>query len=399
MKNHLHFEKLKLLCTVFIFLLFACGDKPEESCVAPTGGQFIEVRSMGTIDIQFINDLRPSFGIPESFTAKYDVDVYAVNYATTDPDGKEAIATGAIYIPKTGNDDPLSLLSGQHGLTIKKRDVPSTLPLYGYLGLFGAAKGYASVQADYLGLGNSDVQNQPVNQKSSAVAVVDLIDGMRHYACENDIPLNENVFLLGYSTGGYVSMAVHHELNENPRSFVINASVMVAGYFDLNISESFQIADTLYRPAWALYSPFMYDQQYQVGLMDKMVESPHKEKLNDLFNGEKDASEIDKALTPISKNLFTDAARTSFGTHSDFASFRQVLSDNSLNEVVPQSPVLFIHSKEDGAVDFEQSVNMHIFINSHGGNATITLLEKGEHEPAAYSPAVIQAIDWLKQYE
>ncbi|HIB79567.1 MAG TPA: hypothetical protein EYO54_05035, partial [Candidatus Marinimicrobia bacterium] len=357
MKNHLHFEKLKLLCTVFIFLLFACGDKPEESCVAPTGGQFIEVRSMGTIDIQFINDLRPSFGIPESFTAKYDVDVYAVNYATTDPDGKEAIATGAIYIPKTGNDDPLSLLSGQHGLTIKKRDVPSTLPLYGYLGLFGAAKGYASVQADYLGLGNSDVQNQPVNQKSSAVAVVDLIDGMRHYACENDIPLNENVFLLGYSTGGYVSMAVHHELNENPRSFVINASVMVAGYFDLNISESFQIADTLYRPAWALYSPFMYDQQYQLGLMDKMVESPHREKLNDLFNGEKDASEIDKALTPISKNLFTDAARTSFGTHSDFASFRQVLSDNSLNEVVPQSPVLFIHSKEDGAVDFEQSVN------------------------------------------
>ena len=130
-----------------------------------------------------------------------------------------------------------------------------------------------------------------------------------------------------------------------------------------------------------------------------MVESPHREKLNDLFNGEKDASEIDKALTPISKNLFTDAARTSFGTHSDFASFRQVLSDNSLNEVVPQSPVLFIHSKEDGAVDFEQSVNMHIFINSHGGNATITLLEKGEHEPAAYSPAVIQAIDWLKQYE
>ncbi len=399
MERQPYLKILQLLWVIIILFIPACGDKPEESCVDPTGGQFIEVRSMGTIDTKFINDLRPSFGIPETFIAQFDVEVFAVTYATTDPDGKEATATGAIYIPKTGNSDPLSLLSGQHGLTIKKRDVPSTLPLYGYLGLFGAATGYASVQADYLGLGNSDTQNQPVNQKASAMAVVDLIEGFRHYACENDIPLNENVFLLGYSNGGYVSMAVHHELNKNPRSFEIKASVMVAGYFDITVAETVQIADTLYRPAWALYTPFMYDQQYKLGLMDKMVKSPYREKLNDLFTGEKDGSEIDRALTPISKNLFTDAALTGFGTHSDFASYRKALSDNSLNEVVPKSPVLFIHSKEDGAVDFEQSVNMHAYINAHGGTASMTLLETGGHEPAAYSPSVIQAIDWLKQYE
>jgi len=29
----------------------------------------------------------------------------------------------------------------------------------------------------------------------------------------------------------------------------------------------------------------------------------------------------------------------------------------------------------------------------------LVLLETGQHNPVAYAPAVIQAIDWLKQYE
>ena len=72
---------------------------------------------------------------------------------------------------------------------------------------------------------------------------------------------------------------------------------------------------------------------------------------------------------------------------------------NSLAEVVPDSPVLFIHSKEDGVVPFSQSVNMHEYINTHGGKSFLVLLETGEHSPVAYAPAVIQAIDWLRKYE
>ncbi|MBT3675221.1 MAG: hypothetical protein HOA15_01625 [Candidatus Marinimicrobia bacterium] len=385
---------------IILFSLFACEDKKEDSvCTDPIQGKFINVQEKGTISAEFINGLRPSFGIPETFVVKYDVAVLSVTYTTVNPDGKETTASGAVYIPKTGDDNPLSLLSGHHGTTIKKADVPSVLPLYGYLGLFGAGAGYAAVQADYLGLGSSELDYQPFSQKFSGVAVVDLIDGVRHYACENGIPLNDNVFMLGYSNGGYVSMAVHDELQVNPRSFNIDASVMVAGYFDLRISESFQIPDSLYRPSWALYSPIMYDKRYNLGLMEKIVKPPYLEKLSTLFNGQKDATEIDNALTLISKDLLTESFLTSFRTNPDFKNYRDSLVSNSLADVIPDSPVLFIHSKEDGAVPYSQSVNMHQYINSNGGNASLVLLETGQHNPVAYAPAVIQAIDWLKQYE
>ena len=117
-------------------------------------------------------------------------------------------------------------MSGQHGYTIRKIDVPSVTPLYGYLGLFGASIGYASVQSDYIGLGSSNVSYESVNMHENGNAVVDLISGIKYYACENDIELNDKVFLLGYSNGGYNSMAAHKILIDDPRDYDISASVL-----------------------------------------------------------------------------------------------------------------------------------------------------------------------------
>ena len=88
-------------------------------------------------------------------------------YETTDPKGNSVIASGAIYIPVKTDNEPLSLISGQHGLTIKRSDVASVLPLYGYLGVFGAGIGYAVIQPDYLGLGSSTFPYYPVYQKTN----------------------------------------------------------------------------------------------------------------------------------------------------------------------------------------------------------------------------------------
>ena len=77
----------------------------------------------------------------------------------------------------------MSLISGQHGLTIKKYDVPSVIPSYGYFGFFGAAIGYAAIQPDYVGLGTSDYPFYPFGQKANGRALVDMADGMMTYAC------------------------------------------------------------------------------------------------------------------------------------------------------------------------------------------------------------------------
>ena len=387
----------------YLFLAFliiwGCENDSLDPCEMPSVGKFTKVSDMGIISANFINNIRPDFGIPEdNFTALYDVQIFSVEYTTTDNKNNIIYASGAIYLPLTSNDEPLSILSGQHGYTIRKIDVPSVTPLYGYLGLFGASIGYASVQSDYIGLGSSNVSYESVNMHENGNAVVDLISGIKYYACENDIELNDKVFLLGYSNGGYNSMAAHKILIDDPRDYDISASVLIAGYYDFNI-ENLNIPDTLFMPAWSIHSIYIYDKYYNLEFLDKVIKSPYLEKLDNLFKGDLDAITINTYLTTNTRDLFQPEFLNSFATSSIFKEYRQKLIDNSLLNTVPKSPILFIHSKEDNAVDYEQSVDMATNIQVRGGEAEIILLEKGLHSPVAYAPAVIEAINWLKKFE
>jgi len=385
---------------LFTFLItWGCEDDSLQPCEIPNVGNFTEVSDMGVISANFINNIRPDFGIPEeNFTALYDVQIYSVKYTTTDNNNNIIYASGAVYLPLTPNDVPLSILSGQHGYTIKKTDVPSVTPLYGYLGLFGASIGYASVQSDYIGLGSSNVNYESVNMHQNGNAVVDLISGIKYYACENDIELSDKVFLLGYSNGSYNSMAAHKILIDNPRSYEFSASVLIAGYYDLNI-ETLDVPDTLPMPSWAIHPIYIYDKYYNLELIDKVIKSPYLEKLDNLFKGDLDAISINSSLTTKTEDLFQAEYLNSFTTSNVFKEYRQKLADNSFLNTVPKSPIFFIHSKEDNVVDYEQSVNMAARIKAAGGEVELVLLEKGVHSPVAYAPSVIEAINWLKKYE
>ena len=107
---------------VILFVIFiSCDENLQESCPEPINGEFISVVDKGEMTIDYIEGLKPSYGLPDDFVISYDIKIYSVDYKTTDPDGNEAIASGAIYIPMNTGKESLSLISGQHGLTIKKR--------------------------------------------------------------------------------------------------------------------------------------------------------------------------------------------------------------------------------------------------------------------------------------
>ena len=393
-------QKSSFFNLLFAFLIiWSCENNSSEPCDIPSVGNFTEVSDMGVISANFINNIRPDFGIPEEkFTALFDVQIFSVKYTTIDNNNNIIYASGAVYLPLTSNETPLSILSGQHGYTIRKIDVPSVTPLYGYLGLFGASIGYASVQSDYIGLGSSNVNYESVNMHQNGNAVVDLISGFKYYACENDIELSDKVFLLGYSNGSYNSMAAHKILIDNPRSYEFSASVLIAGYYDLNI-ETLDVPDTLPMPSWAIHPIYIYDKYYNLELIDKVIKSPYLEKLDNLFKGDLDAISINSSLTTKTEDLFQAEYLNSFTTSNVFKEYRQKLADNSFLNTVPKSPIFFIHSKEDNVVDYEQSVNMAARIKAAGGEVELVLLEKGVHSPIAYAPSVIEAINWLKKYE
>ena len=396
-KSLLRIRRIPIFVLLTIFI--ACDDNEKEACPGAEQGKYISVRNAGEMDAQFISDLKPSYGLPDDFSILYDIKIYAVEYETTDPKGNNVIASGAVYVPVNPGDKPISLVSGQHGLTIKRSDVASVLPLYGYLGLFGASIGYAVIQPDYLGLGSSTFPYYPVYQKTNGKFLLDMVEGMQSFACENEINLNENLYLIGYSNGGYNSIAMHNELALNPRTFDIDASVVIAGYFDLEREDNFSYPERIGRPSWAVYHPYVLNKTYELNIMDKIIQRPYVDRLDDLFNGDMAAPVIDRELTDITTKLFTSEYLDNYNSLSIFDTYRDVITSNSLIDTKISGDLLLIHSKEDEVVPFQQSEKLYNSVLSKGGNVELVLLEKGKHSPQDYAPAVVEALEWLKQYE
>ncbi len=396
-KSLLRIRRIPIIALLTIFI--ACDDTAKEACPVAEQGKYISVRNAGEMDAQFISDLKPSYGLPDDFSILYDIKVYIVEYETTDPKGNNVIASGAVYVPVNPGDKPISLVSGQHGLTIKRSDVASVLPLYGYLGIFGASIGYAVIQPDYLGLGSSTFPYYPVYQKTNGKFLLDMVEGMQSFACENEINLNENLYLIGYSNGGYNSIAMHNELALNPRTFDIDASVVIAGYFDLEREDNFSYPERIGRPSWAVYHPYVLNKTYELNIMDKIIQRPYVDRLDDLFNGDMAAPVIDRELTDITTKLFTSEYLDNYNSLSIFDTYRDVITSNSLIDTKISGDLLLIHSKEDEVVPFQQSEKLYNSVLSKGGNVELVLLEKGKHSPQDYAPAVVEALEWLKQYE
>ena len=390
---------IKLISITLVFIFVGCDDNSQEACPEAEQGKYTSIRKKGELPASYINDLKPSYGLPDDFNVSYDIIIYAVEYETTDPKGNSVIASGAIYIPVKTDNEPLSLISGQHGLTIKRSDVASVLPLYGYLGVFGAGIGYAVIQPDYLGLGSSTFPYYPVYQKTNGKVLLDMVEGMQSFACEREIDLNDNLFLIGYSNGGYNSMAMHHELAMNPRKFDIDASVVIAGYFDLEREANFTYPERLGRPSWAVYHPYVLNKTYELNIIDKIIQQPYADRLDDLFNGEIDAYFIDNQLTDFTEQLFTKEYLDDYNSLSIFDTYRDIIKSNSLIETTISGDLLLIHSREDEVVPYIQSEKLYNSVLSKGGNAELVLLETGKHSPQDYAPAVVDALGWLKQYE
>ena len=82
-----------------LFLVFlSCDEVAQESCPEPVNGDFISIVEKGEMTVDYIEGLKPSYGLPDDFEISYDIQIYSVTYKTTDPNGKEAIASGAIYL-------------------------------------------------------------------------------------------------------------------------------------------------------------------------------------------------------------------------------------------------------------------------------------------------------------
>ena len=88
---------------------------------------------------------------------------------------------------------------------------------------------------DFLGYGTSQSIFHPYYDKAHASStVIDLIKAAKEFLNQEEIAFNEQLFLAGYSEGGYVTLAAAKEIDENPEHGLnVTAVAAGAGGYDL----------------------------------------------------------------------------------------------------------------------------------------------------------------------
>lgn len=243
------------------------------------------------VEVEKINEVPKT--IAEILTGKVmksSVDVFRVLYTTKDTDGEPTTASGVMCIPKDLQGNVAAVIYG-HGTVPDRYSVPSRGSTEANLAAFMAAKGFVSVSADYLGLGDNPGLHPYVHAESEAWANIDLLIAAQDYLKDSNTPISRDVFVTGYSQGGHAAMATHRalEMDYSDDFNVLLSAPMSGPYSIYGIYDFFINQDPIYNfPGYLVWVVLSYQKVYGT-LYDE---------LSDVF--------IDEAVGPIEQYLSED---------------------------------------------------------------------------------------------
>ncbi|WP_161889470.1 alpha/beta hydrolase family protein [Pontibacter russatus] len=330
---------------------------------------------------------------------EYGVSVYKVIYNTT-YQGRGIRASGLICVPQH-MATPAPILSAQHGTIFRKSEAPTNFTDLSGFELFAAA-GYVTLIPDYIGFGESeDIFHPYYDQKHSALAVVDMIKAAKAFAGEQQVPVNEQLFLMGYSEGGYVTLAAQQEIETNPaHGLRVTASAAGAGGYDLTAMLAGVASGQEYSyPSYLAYvlQSYIHTNNWNRPL-SAFFQEPYASKLPLLFNGENGGSAINRSLTTKPEKLFAPAFFHGLRDAGKETTLKQALQANSFLDWVPQSPTRLYHGTADDIVPFENSrITYDRFIAQGAEQTELIPIEGGTHG-SSFVPMLQTLIPWIQSF-
>jgi len=378
------------LLLIFCFsLLTACGG--GSSNFTETTNPDLEPGSL--ISADFISNNRP-------FLANYSVRSYKIIYSTVDTDGEQIRASGLLSIPDKASGMKSPLLSYQHGTIFTDAKAPSndSASIDGIGVLAGA--GYIVSSPDYLGYAESTQILHPyVHAESLASASVDMLRAVKMFLDNQNIAINDQLFLAGYSEGGYATLALQKEIQDNlSNELITTASAAGAGPYDLTESTKFLANNPVSdNPSYMNFVIKAYDTIYKLNKIDEMYQAPYRTIINTSFDGSLSGSQI-RALLPSSPaDLFEPEFLTLLqgsGSHP----LKDALALNNIYDWTPEAPTRLYHGVLDEVVPYANSVKAQETMEANGSTTiSLGICPLNGHVNCAF-PYVLDAIDFFATY-
>ena len=204
-------------------------------------GELKSATLMTTLSLQDIRDgVASGSGKGLQADPVYPVQAWRLTYVTTDGYGNEVVASGLVSVPVKPAGALSPVVSYQHATIYRNADAPTANLAANEPPQLLASLGFIVVASDYVGYGESRSSQHPyLLAAPTAAAVRDLLTASRIWRQRKALAGNNQLFLVGYSEGGYATMATHQALQAGgggPHLPQLVASFPGAGPYDMNVT-------------------------------------------------------------------------------------------------------------------------------------------------------------------
>jgi alpha-beta hydrolase superfamily lysophospholipase len=380
---------LPLLLLLLILAGCGGGNGAANPVAGKTRGEVIRYRQVAAYNKGQINAALTFAGQRDLTPVPYAVTVYEVVYATPNVRGKMSQASGMVAVPEAPAGAARPLVAYFHGTQTLRTDVPSNpknAEGQGTAFLFAAA-GYIVACPDYLGLGQSPGQQTFEQAAPLATGNVDMLRAARRVAETLSIGLNGQLFLCGYSQGGYATLATQRALEADYASeFSVTASAPMAGPYDLSGTtfEAVFDPDTAAQTSLPIAGILLaYNESYDLYQNPSEVfAAPYDARVAGLFDGTHAAEAVSAGLPSSAAALLRPDFAVAVRADPNHP-LRAALRANDVYDFRPLAPVRLFHGKADRNVPFANAEVAQRRMTERGG--AVELVNVGDaldHETA-----------------
>jgi pimeloyl-ACP methyl ester carboxylesterase len=411
MKSKLKLQSLLILILILPLLLMqSCGkEDPIDPFADNTYLVSSEIEMMRTKDniISVLNLAATQYPdaaeiIPDVVSG---VNVYNVTY-NTEFQGEEVIASGLICAPTAPGSYPI--LSFQNGTNTLHSAAPTADPqsLLFTMIEYIASAGYVVIIPDYLGFGASKNMAHPYLHKESTVrTVMDMLRSVAEFDEDvaKDISVTTDCYIMGYSQGGWATMALLYALeNDYSSEFTVKAAACGAGPYDLaHFNANVLDLEEYLNPVFLGYIANAYSTYdiYPNPLTD-LFNEPYAGLIPGLYDGLHSSEQINSQLTTSISGLFTAAYLSGADTDQKYSGVRSALWANSITGWDSEVPILLLHGTADTDVMPVLSESMHNRMIGSGTSALscfYVTMQGLDHSQGAV-PAGFASYEFFKTY-
>ncbi len=337
--------------------------------------------------------------------------MYKVTYESKNIDGSTTTVSGLISVPDNLNKR-YPLLCYQHGTSGTDADVPSNLNFESRIAIAFSGMGYVVFAPDYLGLGDSQGPHPYVHAASEAWVAIDMLKATKEFAAQNDVAINEQLFITGYSQGGHAAMAMHRALEET-NEFEVTAAAPMSGPYSIGevMRELIFSGEEYTKPGYLINTIASYQYVYQdlFTNFSEAFKAPYEPYIVQFLNEEISLNDLDVQLTSllnanegavIPLKMLQDDFVASIENNPDHPANLHLKENNVYDGWTPTAPTRLYYCKADEQVPFENS-SLAATTMQTAGAADVVAIDVNsslDHVTCAFF-APVSAVSFFQNYQ